>query len=118
MRLPWRSKRVEPTAHVVRDEWLEKDSWTVEEEIQVRLLSRIRIGDGPGYQGTSCWTWTRGLNNGYGQVCYRGHNHNAHRLSYELFRGPIPDGLQLDHLCRNRACIYPGHLEPVTSAAN
>lgn len=42
----------------------------------------------------------------------------AHRLVYELLVGPIPDGLQLDHLCRNRGCVRPDHLEPVTRRTN
>ena len=42
----------------------------------------------------------------------------AHRLIYEHFNGPIPDGLQIDHLCRNRACCNPAHLEPVTQQEN
>lgn len=42
----------------------------------------------------------------------------THRVTYEMFRGPIPDGLVLDHLCRVPACCWPGHLEPVTHAVN
>jgi len=42
----------------------------------------------------------------------------SHIVAWELFRGPVPAGLQLDHLCRNRACINPNHLEPVTSREN
>lgn len=56
--------------------------------------------------------------NGYGKLFANGKNWLAHRLSYEVYVGPIPDGLQLDHLCRVTNCINPTHLEPVTSTEN
>jgi hypothetical protein len=42
----------------------------------------------------------------------------AHRVAYEQFVGTVPDGLELDHLCENKACVNPGHLEPVTRSEN
>lgn len=72
----------------------------------------------------SCWEWNGSLfAGGYGQYSVRletGERKNlyAHRVAYEMFVGPIPDGLVLDHLCRNRRCCRPDHLEPVTSAEN
>lgn len=70
-----------------------------------------------------CWVWNAALNNeGYGlfQVMYFGKwgMRLAHRLSYEVLVGPIPDGLDLDHLCRVRRCVNPHHLEPVTRREN
>lgn len=63
-----------------------------------------------------CWLWQRSkLTAGYGQV---GRGIPAHRVVYEELVGPIPEGLQLDHLCRVRACVNPGHLEPVTRREN
>jgi HNH endonuclease len=69
---------------------------------------------------TGCWVWAGAVNeHGYGIVGAGRHGtFRAHRVSYELARGPIPPGLQLDHLCRNRRCINPEHLEPVTNAEN
>jgi len=66
-----------------------------------------------------CWPWTACLNRGYGQFCVGGGRRVcAHRFSYELLGGPIPDGLTIDHLCRVKHCVNPAHLEPVTAREN
>jgi hypothetical protein len=66
-----------------------------------------------------CWLWT-GYSDakGYGRLNFNGRPQKAHRAVYEALVGPIPDGLQLDHLCRVRGCVNPAHLEPVTLAEN
>lgn len=67
----------------------------------------------------ACWLWLgTGTKSGYGQLSVDGQHHYAHRVSYELHVGPIPDGLQIDHLCRTRRCVNPRHLEPVTPLVN
>lgn len=74
---------------------------------------------------SGCWLWLASLNaSGYGQLMTGSRKDGtkrprlAHRLSYEAFRGPIPDGLSLDHLCRVHSCVNPWHLEPVTTREN
>lgn len=69
-----------------------------------------------------CWVWVGRLNrHGYGRV-HRGNRPTrhtpAHRFFYEALVGPVPEGLELDHTCRVRACVNPAHLEPVTHAEN
>lgn len=65
-----------------------------------------------------CWQWSRPLDNGYGRFWLAGRTRLAHAVSYELHVGPIPAGLHIDHLCRNRGCVNPVHLEPVTPGTN
>ncbi|MFF0395160.1 HNH endonuclease signature motif containing protein [Streptomyces sp. NPDC005248] len=86
-------------------------------ELPERFWSKTREED-HGYK-SPCLTWTASLNEqGYGRFKFDGTVHRAHRLAYQALVGPIPDGLQLDHLCRNRACVNVEHLEPVTARAN
>lgn len=92
---------------------------TVRRPARERFFEKTRILE------NGCIEWTGGLNGaGYGQF-YRGKRFRgdtgktyAHRWAYEYFIGPIPDGLHLDHLCRNRRCVNPTHLEPVTVREN
>lgn len=67
---------------------------------------------------TGCWEWQRGLVTGYGKLHAEGRWWLAHRLGWERLVGRVPPGLDLDHLCRNRKCWNPSHLEPVTRQEN
>lgn len=84
-----------------------------------RLLSRVSLSN------SGCWEWTGHLTStGYSQMTVGSRtdktrtNTQAHRVSYAVFVGELVDGLQIDHLCRNRKCINPKHLEQVTCAEN
>lgn len=79
-----------------------------------RTRDKFTAGDG-------CWEWHASLNDGgYGQMAGGPGSSplRAHRVMYEWLIGPIPDGLVIDHLCRNRACVNPAHMEPVTRGEN
>lgn len=65
-----------------------------------------------------CWEWTRAKWNGYGKTDVTGRTRRVYQVTYEALVGVVPDGLELDHLCRNRGCANPDHLEPVTHAEN
>ena len=70
-------------------------------------------------QESGCWDWVGGtINGGYGRMWYNGKQRLAHRAMYEQLHGPIPDDLQCDHLCRNRLCVNPAHMEIVTQREN
>ena len=70
--------------------------------------------------GVGCWRWTGARkSDGYGLYSVRPYvQRRAHRIVYELTRGPVPEGLVLDHLCKNKICVNPDHLEPVSIAEN
>lgn len=79
-----------------------------------RLLEKIEKTE-------SCWVWTGSKTGGigsYGLIWSNGRKQLAHRAMYEMNVGPIPDGLELDHVCRNKSCVNPDHLEPVTHFEN
>ena len=77
-----------------------------------RLSTKVVIGDG-------CWEWTAALDGGgYGALTFKKRRLCAHRAVFMLFNGLIPEGFQLDHLCRNRRCVKPDHLEVVTPGEN
>lgn len=78
-----------------------------------------RLAEKYSVNGSGCWVWHATLHpGGYGKMYFNGKVCLAHRISYEVYVGPIPEGLCIDHLCRNRACVNPEHLEPVTHHVN
>lgn len=87
-----------------------------------RFWAKVDKTGGPehlSWRGTVCWVWTASRTpGGYGQIRVAGKLVTAHRWAYENAKGPIPAGLQTDHLCRTRACVNPDHLEGVTQQEN
>jgi len=65
-----------------------------------------------------CWVWQGAKDKGYGKVRVGSKILGVHRVAYEAIIGPIPVGLEIDHLCRNHGCYNPEHLEPVTHKEN
>lgn len=103
-----RSRPLRRTTALRRSENVSK-----ERELEERFWSKVNKTDG-------CWLWTAnvGIGGRYGSFSVKGKDKPAHRVAYELVRGPIPDGLELDHLCSNTICVNPDHLEPVTHVEN
>lgn len=91
-----------------------------DERLPPRFWAKVEV------RANGCWVWTgarSGCKGGtrddqYGYIRVDGKALRAHRFAYEALVGPIPTGLQLDHLCRFRPCVNPAHLEPVTNREN
>lgn len=82
-------------------------------KLKARVLSKVVLTT------NGCWSWAAATDkHGYGQISINRSTQLAHRVSYGLFRGSIPEGLVLDHLCRNPICVNPEHLEPVAAREN
>lgn len=77
-----------------------------------RFASKYKVND------NGCWIWFGAKGRGYGVISFDGKGRVAHRLAYELLHGPVPKGLELDHVCKNGLCVNPAHLEPVTHSEN
>ena len=81
---------------------------------ETRFWSKIVVRG----EGELCWPWLAAIQSGYGYIRQNGRPRLAHRVAYEHLVGPIPEGLDIDHLCRNRRCCNPLHMEPVTRSEN
>ncbi len=93
-----------------RAEWSEPKMLTPKRK--AKLLSRYhQLANG-------CWQWDGNKTSGYGRIMVGRRHIKAHRFFYESLVGPIPDGMVIDHLCRNHSCVNPDHLEVVTTKEN
>lgn len=77
-----------------------------------RFMRHITLGN------NDCWNWTAYKHRGYAYLRVNGRTQRAARYFYKTLIGEIPDGLELDHLCRNKVCVNPDHLEPVSHREN
>ena len=94
-----------------------RDTQTHLDKLPENVASKIGSPQDCGYL-TPCWPWIAAKTNGYGVVQHNGRVQRAHRVVRTILVGPIPEGLEPDHLCRNRACVNPEHTEPVSQAEN
>ena len=94
----------------------------MQRKLPARFWTKVRVGSIPSSQRPDlgpCWEWIAYRDhNGYGKFWDGTKKAFAHRLAYEMLVGPIPEGLESDHLCRVRHCVNPAHIEPVTSSVN
>ena len=90
-----------------------------------RFYRNVSLSETSSYKESPCWIWTAYIGpGGYGEFNLKGkdavghRNKGAHSVAFELFKGSIPEGLEIDHLCRRTNCVNPAHLEAVTGKEN
>lgn len=83
----------------------------MDRKLTERFMSFVR-------ENGECWEWTGFKNRGYGMFCVKNKQLRAHRISYTIFVGEIPKTMVIDHLCKNKDCVNPKHLEAVTNEEN
>ena len=88
------------------------DGVLIDEWLQLIVIANL-VGD-----PTGCWMWQGRTGRGYGVLNIHQDRVYIHRLSYTIWKGPIPDGLHIDHLCCTKLCANPSHMEPVTNVEN
>ncbi|AKY03535.1 HNH endonuclease [Streptomyces phage Hydra] len=82
-------------------------------KLPARFWNKVSVSE------SGCWEWAAYRDrHGYGAFYWEGKDRRAHRVSFSVLSRPIPDGMEIDHLCRNRSCVNPAHLEPVTQTEN
>ena len=86
-------------------------AWPKKVTMEQRFWRSVEKTDG-------CWLWTSTSINGYGHFRLHGRNHYAHRVSYELHDGPVPEGQTIHHACSQRLCVNPDHLQAISQREN
>lgn len=87
--------------------------------LPARFWDKVKTSTTHFYEGTACWEWTASIQcHGYGKFWLNGRSELTHRVSYENIHDKIPKGLVINHLCRNRKCCNPDHLEVISQGEN
>lgn len=129
--------RIRPTIQLYKDpkminimvEWIGKNDIASRDNLFLKHLEKIGNGDRKYMKRfmdkieenllSGCWEWQSNRDmQGYGRFCFNGEKWRAHRMSYKIFKGELIEGLVIDHLCRNKRCVNPDHLEQVTNKEN
>jgi len=105
-------ERRRPDRHILMSDPIEFRVVTPHDLLRATLFSKCRL------VATGCWEWHGWRRNGYGLLWHNGKNQSAHRVSYETFNRPIPDGMKVLHSCDNPRCINPNHLSVGTQKQN